>query len=65
MPATEPLFIERIHVLGPPGFHAAVKKAAREEGQTASEFIRQAIRVQLQQRDDRPVVGLPQNRQSR
>ena len=32
----------------PHGFHAAVKEAARSEGQTASEFIRQAIRAQLQ-----------------
>ena len=43
----EPLFVERIHVLGPSGFHDAVKAAARREGQTTSEFIRQAIRAQL------------------
>ncbi len=55
----EPLFVERIHVLGPHGFHAAVKEAARSEGQTASEFIRQAIRAQLRRNEttqpaDRP-----------
>ena len=38
----KPLFVERIHILGPPGFHAAVKQAARDEGQTTSEFIRSA-----------------------
>ncbi len=43
----EPLFVERIHILSPPGFHAAVKEAARSEGQTASEFIRQVSRAQL------------------
>ncbi len=51
----EPLFVERIHVLGPPGFHAAVKEAARSEGQTASEFIRQAIRAQLRNSKARPI----------
>ncbi len=43
----EPLFVDQIHLMALPGFHAAVKEAARREGQTASEFIRQAIRAQL------------------
>ncbi len=55
----EPIFPDYIQLKAPDGMLAAVKDAARGEGQTASEFIRQAIRVQLQQRDDRLVVGLP------
>ena len=51
----EPLFVEQIHVMAPPGFHAAVKEAARNEGQTASEFIRQAIRAQLRNSEARQV----------
>ena len=43
----EPLFVDRIHLLGPAGFHDAVKQAARDEGQTTSEFIRQAIRAKM------------------
>ncbi len=56
----EPLFVEQIHVMAPPGFHAAVKEAARSEGQTASEFIRSAIRFQLKRLDDsqaQPAAG--------
>ena len=43
----EPLFVERIHLLGPAGFHDAVKQAAREAGATTSEYIRQAIRTKM------------------
>ncbi len=55
----EPLFVDQIHLMAPPGFHDAVKAAARNEGQTASEFIRQAIRVQLRRVDSelQPAVG--------
>ena len=37
--------------MAPPGFHDAVNVAARREGQTSSEFIRQAIKVQLRRVD--------------
>lgn len=47
MPASEAFFVERIHVLGPPGFRDAVREAARREGQSDSEFIRSAIRDRL------------------
>ena len=47
----ETLFTEQIHLFAPPGFLATVKAAAREEGQTASEYIRQAIRAQLRRAD--------------
>ena len=43
----EALFTEQIHLFAPPGMLDTVKAAAKEEGQTASEFIRQAIRDQL------------------
>ena len=39
----EPLFTEALTVMTPPGFRGAVRDAAREEGQTASKFIGQAI----------------------
>ena len=41
---SEPLFTEQINIAAPPGFQDAVRQAARQEGQTASEFIRSAIR---------------------
>ena len=47
----EALFTEQIHLFAPPGLLDTVKVAAREEGQTASEFIRQAIRAQLRRAD--------------
>ena len=43
----EAVFTEQIHLFAPPGLLDTVKAAAKEEGQTASEFIRQAIRTQL------------------
>ena len=43
----EPLFIEPLKLMVPPGFRDAVHEAAREQGQTASEFIRSAIRDKL------------------
>jgi metal-responsive CopG/Arc/MetJ family transcriptional regulator len=43
----EPIFPDYIQLKAPEGMLAAVKDAAREEGQTASEFIRVAIRAQL------------------
>ena len=43
MPASEPFFVDRISNLTPPGFQARVRDAARQEGQTVSEFIRSAI----------------------
>ena len=47
----EALFTEQIHLFAPPGLLATVKVAAKEEGQTASEFIRAAIRAQLRRAD--------------
>ncbi len=47
----EPLFVEQLTVMAPPGFRDAVRDAARQEGQTASEYIRQAIRAQLQRNE--------------
>ena len=43
----EPLFTEQINFYTPPGFPAKVREAARREGQTASEFIRSAVRDKL------------------
>ncbi len=47
MPASTPFFVDRISILTPPGFQDVVRQAARQEGQTASEFIRSAIRDRL------------------
>ena len=44
---SESLFVEQLTVMTPPGFRDAVRDAAIREGQTASEFIRSAIRAQL------------------
>jgi len=49
----EPRFIERIDLMAPPGTQAALRDAARNEGQTVSEFVRQAIRQRLRQVDSR------------
>ena len=51
----ELLFIAQLTVMTPPGFRNAVRDAAREEGLTTSEFIRQAIRVKLNGADIQPV----------
>ena len=54
----EVIFPEFIQLEAPQGTMAAVKEAAREEGQTASEFIRQAIRVQLKRTEfEQQAVG--------
>ncbi len=50
----EPLFTEQINLMATPGLQAAIRDAAHSEGQTASEFIRQAIRVQLRRVDTEP-----------
>ncbi len=47
----EALFTEQIHLFAPPGLLDTVKVAAKEEGQTASEYIRAAIRAQLRRAD--------------
>ncbi len=47
MPASEPFFVDRISILAPSGFQDQVRDAARQEGQTTSEFIRSAIRDKL------------------
>ena len=47
----EPLFTERLNLAAVPGTMQAVKAAAKEEGQTASEFIRQAIKAELRRVD--------------
>ena len=41
------VFTELIQIKAPEGTQEAVREAANREGQTASEFIRQAIRAQL------------------
>ncbi len=43
----EPLFIEPLKLMVPPGFRDAIHEVARKQGQTASEFIRSAIRDKL------------------
>ncbi len=43
----EVIFHEFIQLKAPEGTRHAVKEAARQEGQTASEFIRQAVRDRL------------------
>ena len=40
-------FPELIQLKAPEGTQEAIREAAREEGQTSSEFIRQAIRGRL------------------
>ena len=47
MPTSEPFFVDRISILRPSGFQDTVRQAASQEGQTASEFIRSAIRDRL------------------
>ncbi len=47
----EALFTEQIHLFAPPGMLETVKAAAKEEGQTASEYIRAAIHAQLRRAD--------------
>ena len=47
-----PLFTEQINVMAPPGLQAAIREAARSEGQTASESIHQAIRVHVAEARD-------------
>lgn len=43
----EPPFVEQIKVMAPAGFRNAVQEAARQEGPTASEWIRDAIQARL------------------
>ena len=45
------LFPEQLHLNVPAGTIAAVRAMARGEGQTNSEFVRAAIRVQLRRAD--------------
>lgn len=47
----DPLFVERIDLMAPPGTQAAIKEAARQEGQTVSEWVRGAIRDRLRRAD--------------
>ncbi len=51
----EVTFKQKIHLAVPEVLHGQVKEAARNEGQTASEFIRQAIRAQLRNSEARQV----------
>ncbi len=53
----EVTFKQKIHLAVPEVLHGQVKEAARLEGQTASEFIRQAIRAQLRRVDVQQVAG--------
>ncbi len=55
----EPLFVEQIHLMAPPGFQDSVREAARQEGQTVSEFIRQAVKVQLRRVEPEQVAAAP------
>lgn len=50
------VFPELIQLKAPEGTQEAVREAANREGQTASEYIRQAIRTQLR-RVDQMAVG--------
>ena len=43
----EPLFIEPLKLMVPIGFRDVVHGAARQEGQSASKFVRSAIRGRL------------------
>ena len=43
----EPLFVEPLKLMVPSGFRDEVHEAAHQQGQTASEFIRSAIRNRL------------------
>ncbi len=56
MPATEPLFVDRISILTPPGFQDQIRDAARQEGQSLSEFIRSAVCDKLRT-VEQPVAG--------
>ena len=47
MPASQRFFVDRISILTPAGFQAQFRETARQEDQTASEFIRQAVRDRL------------------
>ncbi len=47
MPATEPLFVDRVSILLPPGFQDRLRDTARQEGQSVSEFIRAAVRDRM------------------
>ncbi len=58
MPASELFFVGRISILTPPGLQDQVCHAARQEGQTASEFIRSVIRDRLRVvADEQPAAG--------
>ncbi len=50
-------FPELIQLRAPEGTQEAVCKAANREGQSASEFIRQAIRAQLRRTEPEPVAA--------
>jgi predicted HicB family RNase H-like nuclease len=52
----EPLFTEQLNLKAPEGMLAAVKEAARHQGQSSSEYIHQAIRAQVR-RTDRVAAG--------
>ena len=43
----EPLFVEQLTIMAPPGFREEIREAARHEGKTSSEFVRQAVRDRL------------------
>ncbi len=48
---SEPTFPQKIHLSVPVSLRERVQEAARDEGTTVSEFIRQAIRAQLKGAD--------------
>ncbi len=53
----EPSFPQKIHLSVPESLRDEVHEAAREEGTTAAEFIRQAIRAQLRRTEAEQVAA--------
>ena len=54
----EPTFPRKVHLSVPESLHEELHDAARHEGQTASEFIRSAIRDRLRAvATEQPVAG--------
>ena len=48
----EALHTEQVHFMAPEGWMSRVHETAREEGMTASEFMRSAIRDKLAEAED-------------
>ena len=50
-------FPELIQLKAQEGTQEPIRDAAREEGQTSSEFVRQAIRARLRGAEQQPAAG--------